>query len=113
MAAPLSLGQFEQLVMTAILARGENAYGVTIHSKLEELVRPKAVSLGAVYATLDRLEDKRFWFDRAGRPTPRSVAQLADDVTRDADLVSVLALWEGRPDVPVAAGLAVSARANM
>jgi len=25
---------------------------------------------------------------------PRSVAQLADDVTRDADMVSVLALWE-------------------
>ncbi|WP_328423926.1 BREX-2 system adenine-specific DNA-methyltransferase PglX [Micromonospora sp. NBC_00389] len=54
---------------------------------------------------LDRLEDKRFWFDRTGVPTPRSVAQLADDVARDPDLVSVLALWEGRPDVPVAASL--------
>jgi hypothetical protein len=50
---------------------------------------------------LDRLEDRRFWFDAQGRPLPRSVAQLADEVTRDADLVSVLALWEGRPDVPV------------
>jgi hypothetical protein len=29
------------------------------------------------------------------------VAQLADEVARDADMVSVLALWEGRPDVPV------------
>ena len=46
---------------------------------------------------LDRLEDRRFWFDAQGRPLPRSVAQLADDVTRDTDLVSVLALWEGRP----------------
>jgi hypothetical protein len=36
---------------------------------------------------------------------PRSVAQLADDVTRDPDLVSVLALWEGRPDVPVTQSL--------
>jgi hypothetical protein len=54
---------------------------------------------------LDRLEDRRFWFDGAGRPTPRSVAQLADDVARDGDLVSVLALWEGRPDVPVVASL--------
>src|SRR5256885_7035407 len=44
--------------MTAILARREDAYGVTIHSKVEELARPKAVSLGAVYVTLDRLEDK-------------------------------------------------------
>ena len=54
---------------------------------------------------LDRLEDRRFWFDAQGRPLPRSVAQLADDVNRDADLVSVLALWEGRPDVPVTQSL--------
>ena len=54
---------------------------------------------------LDRLEDRRFWFDAQGRPLPRSVAQLADEVTRDADLVSVLALWEGRPDVPVTQSL--------
>ncbi len=54
---------------------------------------------------LDRLEDRRFWFDVQERPLPRSVAQLADDVTRDADLVSVLALWEGRPDVPVTQSL--------
>jgi hypothetical protein len=37
----------------------------------------------------------------SGRPRPRSVGQLADEVGRDADLVSVLALWERRPDVPV------------
>ena len=46
---------------------------------------------------LDRLEERRFWFDALGRPLPRSVAQLADDVTRDADVVSVLALREGGP----------------
>ena len=54
---------------------------------------------------LDRLEDRRFWFDAQGRPWPRSVAQLADEVNRDPDLVSVLALWEGRPDVPVTQSL--------
>jgi hypothetical protein len=54
---------------------------------------------------LDRLEDRGFWFDRQGRPVPRSVAQLADEVSRDADLVSVLGLWEGRPDVPVTQSL--------
>lgn len=54
---------------------------------------------------LDRLEDKRFWFDRAGRPTPRSIAQLADEVARDPDLTSVLALWVGRPDVAVQVSL--------
>jgi hypothetical protein len=43
-----SLGQFEQLVLTAILTLRDDAYGVTIHSKVEELARPKAASLGAV-----------------------------------------------------------------
>jgi PadR family transcriptional regulator PadR len=57
MARPDSLGQFEQLVLTAILTLREDAYGVTIHSKVQELA-PKAVALGAVYVTLDRLEDK-------------------------------------------------------
>jgi hypothetical protein len=50
---------------------------------------------------LDRLENRRFWFDTQGRPAPRSVGQLADEVARDADLSSVLALWAGRPDAPV------------
>jgi hypothetical protein len=54
---------------------------------------------------LDRLEDRRFWFDAQGRPTPRSIAQLADEVGRDADLLSVLALWEGRRDAPVTESL--------
>jgi len=54
---------------------------------------------------LDRLEDGQFWFDRQGRPQSRSVAQLADEVAHDADLVSVLALWEGRPDVPISDSL--------
>ncbi len=54
---------------------------------------------------LDRLEDRRFWFDAQGRSAPCSVAQLADDVARNPDLVSVLALWEGRPDVPVTQSL--------
>ncbi len=53
---------------------------------------------------LDRLEDRRFWYDGQG-PLPRSVGQLADEVSRDADMVSVLALWEGRPDVPVTQSL--------
>jgi hypothetical protein len=54
---------------------------------------------------LDRLEQRGFWFDGQDRPSPRSVGQLADEVGRDADMVSVLALWEGRPDVPVTQSL--------
>jgi DNA-binding PadR family transcriptional regulator len=70
MAKPDSLGQFEQLVLTAILTLREDAYGVTIHSKVEELARPKAVFLGAVYVTLDRLEDKGLVASWLSDPTP-------------------------------------------
>lgn len=54
---------------------------------------------------LDRLEGRGFWFDQQGRPAPRSITGLADLAARDPDLVAVLALWEGRPDVPVAHSL--------
>jgi PadR family transcriptional regulator PadR len=69
MAKTDSLGQFEQLVLTAILALRENAYGVSIHDKVQELARPKAVSLGAIYVTLDRLEDKGFLASWLSDPT--------------------------------------------
>jgi DNA-binding PadR family transcriptional regulator len=69
MSEPVSLGQFEQLVLTAIVSLGDNAYGVTIHAKIEELVRPRTVKLGAVYATLDRLEDKGLVASWLSEPT--------------------------------------------
>jgi len=70
MTRPDSLGQFEQLVMTAILTLRDQAYGVTIHAKVAELSRPKNVSLGAVYVTLDRLEDKGLISSWLSDPTP-------------------------------------------
>jgi DNA-binding PadR family transcriptional regulator len=69
MAEQASLGQFEQLVLTAILALGENAYGVRIHAQIEEMTQPKKIALGAVYATLDRLEDKELVVSWLSRPT--------------------------------------------
>lgn len=65
-----TLGQFEQLVLTAILALGDTAYGVTIHAKVEELSRPRKVARGAVYATLDRMEDKGLIASWLSDPTP-------------------------------------------
>jgi len=65
-----SLGQCEQLVMSAVLSLRQNAYGVTIHKKVEELSHPKKVSLGAVYVTLDRLEDKGLISSWLSDPTP-------------------------------------------
>lgn len=45
---------------------------------------------------LDRLEASHLWFSRQGHPTPKSVAQLADELGRDADFVSVVELWRGK-----------------
>lgn len=64
-----SLGQFEQIVLTAILALDGNAYGVTIHAKVEDLSRPKKATRGAVYATLDRMEDKGLISSWLSEPT--------------------------------------------
>lgn len=65
-----TLGQFEQLVLTAILSLGDNAYGVTIHARVEELAAPRKAALGAVYATLDRMEDKGLVSSWMSDPTP-------------------------------------------
>ncbi len=70
MAKSDTLGQFEQLVLTAILSLRDDAYGVSIHAKAEELARPKPVSLGAIYVTLDRLEDKGLVSSHLSDPTP-------------------------------------------
>lgn len=70
MTEDITLGQFEQLVLTAILSLGENAYGVTIHAEVERLCGDKRVARGAVYATLDRMQDKRLIASWLADPTP-------------------------------------------
>src|SRR3954454_9801644 len=64
-----SLGQFEQLVLTSVLTLEDNAYGVTIHKNVQELASSKAVTLGAVYVALDRLEDKGLVSSWLSEPT--------------------------------------------
>src|SRR6187549_1458669 len=71
MKTPASIGQFEQIVMAAVLRCGRDAYGVTIHEVVEELSAPKSIALGAVYATLDRLEDKGLVSSWLSDPTPQ------------------------------------------
>jgi DNA-binding PadR family transcriptional regulator len=51
------LGDFEQLVILAVMRLGEGAYGMTVRREIEAN-SGRHVSLGAIYATLDRLEDK-------------------------------------------------------
>lgn len=63
------LGEFEQLVILALLRLGDNAYGMRVRREIEERTR-RSVSLGAVYTTLERLETKGYVSSRIGDPTP-------------------------------------------
>jgi PadR family transcriptional regulator, regulatory protein PadR len=63
------LGEFEQVVLLAVLRLGEGAYGMTIRREIEERAGRKT-SIGAVYATLDRLEEKGYVTSERGEPTP-------------------------------------------
>ncbi len=64
-----ALGEFEQVVLLAILRLGNAAYGVSIRSEIEVCAR-RGVSPGALYTTLERLEGKGLVVGRAGEPTP-------------------------------------------
>ena len=61
------LGDFEQLVMLALMRLGDGAYGMTVRRELEEIA-DRRVSLGAIYATLDRLEAKGLVTSFLGAP---------------------------------------------
>jgi DNA-binding PadR family transcriptional regulator len=64
-----SLGDFEQLLLFAILRLDAEAYGATIRQEIEERAG-RFVSAGAVYTALDRLEAKGFVRSRIGDATP-------------------------------------------
>ena len=70
MMQPVSLGEFEQVVLLAILRLGDNAYGVTIRSEITACTR-REVAPGALYTTLDRMEDKGIVRSWLGDPTPQ------------------------------------------
>jgi len=63
------LGEFEHIVVLAVLRLAERAYGVTVRQEIEFRAR-REVSIGAVYATLDRLEEKGYVQSHRGEPTP-------------------------------------------
>ena len=69
MAGREHLGEFEQIVLLAILRLGQEAYGVPIRLEIERRTG-RAVTVGALYRTLDRLEDKRYISSAFSDPTP-------------------------------------------
>ena len=63
-----SLGEFEQVVLLAILRLGEEAYGASIRAEIEKCTGREPTP-GAMYTTLDRLEQKEMLISRMGEPT--------------------------------------------
>jgi DNA-binding PadR family transcriptional regulator len=63
------LGEFEHIVILALLRLAGRAYGVTVRQEIEARTA-REVSIGAIYATLDRLETKGYVKSQFGEPTP-------------------------------------------
>jgi len=63
------LGEFELMLLLAVIHLGDEAYGVPICRELESH-RRRNVSVGSVYAALDRLEAKGLIASALGDPTP-------------------------------------------
>ncbi|HTB64662.1 MAG TPA: helix-turn-helix transcriptional regulator [Steroidobacteraceae bacterium] len=95
------LGQFEQTVLTAILRCGVQAYGVPIHQAVEALAA-RSVSPGAVYATLERLQDKGLinsWLsdpkpERGGRARRYYRLERDGELALRESLSAARRLWE-------------------
>jgi DNA-binding PadR family transcriptional regulator len=102
MGAAEAIGEFEQMVLLAVLQRRGDAYGVTIHDELaRHTARP--VARGAVYMTLDRLEKKGLLTSTVSDPTPErgGRARRYYALTRSAvhalkaSRRTLLSLWNG------------------
>ena len=63
------LSDFELFVMLSVAALGDDAYGVTITTRISDRTG-RDVSIGAVYATLGRLADKGFVSFTQSDPEP-------------------------------------------
>jgi DNA-binding PadR family transcriptional regulator len=96
------LGEFEHLVLLAILRLGDGAYAPAILDELEQRTG-RAPSPGSMYVTLDRLEEKGLLRsrladadgDRGGRPR-RYVSVTAHGVRElRASRTAFLKLWRG------------------
>ena len=63
------LGEFELCVLLAVAQLGDEAYGMRVRQQIEARTG-RGVAIGAVYATLARLEEQRLVSARLGDPQP-------------------------------------------
>lgn len=96
------LGEFEQMLLLAVMRLDEDAYGARLMEELENTIG-RRVSRGSVYVTLDRLEAKG-WLssqvsgarpERGGRPR-RIVSVTAEGLEQlRRSREALITLWEG------------------
>ena len=67
--APESLGEFEQLILLAIVRLKDDAYGATIRREIEERTG-REITVGALYTALERLEKKGYVASAMSAPSP-------------------------------------------
>lgn len=103
MARKVFLGEFEQLLLLAILHLDNNASALALLAKMEALAG-RAISRGAMYRALDRLEQKGWltWtLDEDERPERGGHPRRRFEVTRHgvnalkASRLTLLTLWRG------------------
>jgi DNA-binding PadR family transcriptional regulator len=81
------LGAFEQLILFSVLQLEDGAYGVSIRENIEERTA-RTVSIGAIYTTLGRLEERGLVRSRTEEPRgrtgrPRKYYRLSREGARD------------------------------
>jgi DNA-binding PadR family transcriptional regulator len=96
------LGDFEQIVLLAVLRLGEDAYGVPVRREIEQRTG-RSLTVGALYRTFDRLEEKGYLSSSFSDPTPErggrskryfKITATAVEALRDSRK-TLAAMWEG------------------
>jgi DNA-binding PadR family transcriptional regulator len=62
------LGELEQLVLLGVMRVGQDAYGVPVHDEIQRRAN-RDLTLGTIYKTLSRLEDKGLVTSHIGEPS--------------------------------------------
>jgi PadR family transcriptional regulator PadR len=96
------LGEFEQLVLLAVLRLKDGAYAVPIRQEIENRTHRDAAR-GAVYITLDRLEEKGYLRsylsdgtpERGGRPRRYYHVTTAGVHALEESWVALRSMWKG------------------
>ena len=88
------LGEFEQMVLLAILQQGDAAFALEVRREIERSAQ-RPVSRGAFYTTLDRLEQKGMlqWSEETPDDPRRNVPLRRFAVT-DAGMEALRASWK-------------------